>query len=276
MARPRLARVLGLVGWTAVGMGLGRPDASADIPPPGSHGVAVTARIDWGPLAPRLARPVAPRDGDPGATLAERAAGDPAWAEAVAAMNGGGASPAPGTATAWVPPIGVRPSDTAPWYSAYAESAKWPDRDISRTGLRRVGPGGEPVAVFGTVEVFVLRHAAPEDAARSHALVGRRGPSLVGEPGVFRSAPLTVPSSAHGGDPTVRVEQDWRVEGVVADALRVAVVEVRAFDAQGRGLGPTPPATPGVSVATPWLAVAAFVLLAAAAWERARRRRKAA
>lgn len=251
-------------------------DAGADLLAPGQVSVRTTLDVDWGPLAGRLARPTTATPDDTWATLATREAGDARWAPTVRDLNGGGERP-PASGATWVPPREVPFGGDVAWYSAYVDSAKFGlDSDVSRTGFVRLDPAARATAVFGTVTLALLRHAAPGDAARAAALP-RQSPreelASRGEGALVRAAPFVVASSVPEASPVRRVAWTWRCTGVTGTTLDLVRVAETSYDAADRPLSAAEAAAGGLR--PEWLAgVAAVVVLSLVMLALARRRRR--
>lgn len=243
----------------------GAKPVAADMLPDGHRSLDVRVRMDWGPLAGHLSRPVVPRADDSWESLAKREAGDARWAPTIRAMTGRDA-PATGDAPAWLPPRDLAFGPKATWWSAYVDSSKYGrESDISRTGFDRVDPAAS-TRVFGTVTFAVRRHGGPEDAARVLAAPQ----DIVARPkaaGFAVASSFSVPMSVERDAALRRIEQSWRVESADEESLRLALVSEARFDAEGR------PLADGFSLGMPIAVVlgAAAVLVAAVLARRATR-----
>jgi len=261
MIRSSTVRSL-LLALGAVTALVGRgPAATADIPAPGTTSVRATVEIDWGPLAGRLARPVAATGNDTWETLATREAGDVRWATVVKDLNGGGERPTP-SAQVWVPPRDLAPGGDATWYSAFLDSSKFgSDSDVSRTGLRRIDPAAKALPVFGSVTVALLRHATPADAARAAALPSpQEALAARGDEALVVAAPVWVVTSVRDASPVRRVAYRWRCAGVEGHVLRLVPERETAYDADDRPLSASEAAGSGLRPEA-WAGLVAIAVL---------------
>ncbi len=273
---------LRVVVRSLLAVGVASGTSRADVPAHGTAPVRATATIEWGPLAGRLARPVAARDDDTWEALAAREVGDAAWAPTVRALNGGGERPAAGP-SAWVPPRGVpvagAPDGTATWYVAFLDASRFGrDSDVSTTGLRPLDPSAKDVAVFGTVTVALLPQRTLDDAARAASLP--RAPkkdvfAAKGPAALLVAAPFEVATSVPEASPVRRMAHAWRCEGVEGTELKLVQASVASFDAQDRPLSAAEVAGAGLRTEA-WAGIAAVVLLCGVMLAVARRRRGAA
>lgn len=272
---------LRVVVGSALAFGIAARAATADVPAPGTAPVRATATIEWGPLAGRLARPVAARDDDTWEALAAREVGDAAWAPTVRALNGGGERPTAGP-SAWVPPRGAAsggmPDGTAAWYVAFLDASKFGrDSDVSTTGLRPLDPSAKDVPVFGTVTVALLPQRTLDDATRAATLprtpkkevFATKGPAAL-----VVAAPFEVATSVPEASPVRRTAHTWRCEGVEGTELKLVQASVASFDVQDRPLGAADVAGAGLRTEV-WAGLAAIVLLCGVMLAVARRRRRA-
>ncbi len=273
---------LRVVIGSVLALGVASGTSRADIPAPGTAPVRATATIEWGPLAGRLARPVAARADDTWEALAVREVGDAAWAPTVRALNGGGERPTAGP-SAWVPPRGVpvggAPDGTTAWYVAFLDASKFGrDSDISTTGLRPLDPSAKDLPVFGTVTVALLPQRTLDDATRAATLprtpkkevFAAKGPAAL-----LVAAPFEVPTSVPEASPVRRTAHTWRCEGLEGTELKLVQGGVASFDGEGRPLTAAEAAGPGLRTEV-WAGIAAIVLLCGVMLALARRRRHGA
>ncbi|MFO0934295.1 MAG: hypothetical protein U1E39_16535 [Planctomycetota bacterium] len=277
MARSLALRVV--VG-SVLALGVAPATSRADVPAPGTAPVQATATIEWGPLAGRLARPVAARDDDTWEALAAREVGDAAWAPTVRALNGGGERPTPGPST-WVPPrgapVGGASDATTAWYVAFLDASKFGrDSDVSTTGLRPLDPSAKDVPVFGSVTVALLPQRSLDDAARAAALPRARKKEVFATKGpaaLVVAAPFEVATSVAEASPVRRTAHTWRCEGVEGPELKLVQVGVASFDGGGRALDAAEAAGPGLRTEV-WAGLAAIAVLCVVMLAAARRRRR--
>jgi hypothetical protein len=231
-----MTRRIRIAAWIALSFAAASPVAG-DILPHGSVSLVVRVRMEWGPLADRLTRPVVPRTDDTWETLATREAGDVRWAQTIRAMTGRDTPAAGPVHPAWLPPRGLEFGPQAGWWSAYVDSAKFGrDSDISRTEFHRVDPGATEIPVFGTVTFAVRRHLGPLTEKDRVPSTGVSAKQVIANPkaaGFVVAPSFEVPMSVEKGNRLRRIEQSWRVETADEENLRLKLGEEKRFDAEG-------------------------------------------